>query len=244
MNSTGACPEARRWRGFACMLAVAACSACMTFDTRSNADYRGPSVYSGSRADLSYLGQSLLHLSLGTFGLALIDLPLSFVADTLLLPVTIPEDLGREAQHTRSVDPALEQPSPIADFAGDDPVDAARALLDECLDRLRQQRADFVDCYSVDARIERFEAGGRLELQDGAQWKARMRPRLERMVRTGEYVTLLDAEFTREIDAVRVDVEVASSLRPDRYPIRLRIARGDDGQWRIVGQRGRALFEP
>jgi len=73
-------------------------------------DYHGPRVYSGVRADAQALGSMFNPQSpaekegRGLWPFFLIDLPLSFIVDTLMLPVTIYEELSKRKKMEEKVD--------------------------------------------------------------------------------------------------------------------------------------------
>ena len=64
--------------------------------------YRG-TIYGGFVNDLYYVGTSLQNGYPGVWALAFLDLPVSFVADTLLLPLTVHQTIeGRPADSQES----------------------------------------------------------------------------------------------------------------------------------------------
>ncbi len=85
-------------------LLVVFLSGCMTITTREDTDDAWPRVYSGTLMDLAVIGMPVLVatgevdpgglMALQFLWIAVLDLPFSFVADTLLLPITIPEQIA------------------------------------------------------------------------------------------------------------------------------------------------------
>jgi uncharacterized protein YceK len=93
----------RRWTTLpTCVLCGLLLTACMTVDTRRDDQYDGTRVYSGTLADLQLIGVSFMEGSYHWFLASLMDLPFSLLADTLLLPVTIPEEAARSARSRAS----------------------------------------------------------------------------------------------------------------------------------------------
>jgi uncharacterized protein YceK len=91
-------------------LAVFALCGCGTIGTRifddpaKSGDYHGPKIYSGVRGDIEAAGNLFNPKSASDkevhalWPLFLLDLPFSFALDTLLLPLTIYEDLSAKAE--------------------------------------------------------------------------------------------------------------------------------------------------
>ena len=75
-------------RAVATLLCSALASGCMTFDTRSNPGYNGPPAYSGVRQAASNARQAFTAFNVPFLAFFTIDMVLSAVADTLLLPIT------------------------------------------------------------------------------------------------------------------------------------------------------------
>jgi uncharacterized protein YceK len=219
----------RRARAAAAVLALAA-SGCMTLDTQFDPGYDGPHVYSGVRKDLQMIGPGFLSLRLGWVMFWAFDLPFSFVADTLLLPVTIPRELARSDARAEELQVQTDRPAPVSAVAGESPTEAARRIFDVCRDRLRRQEDAFADCYAVGAKISLGGAG----VQSGAQYKQLVREALERERETGVFVDWRDPSFSAEGERVRIRAMRRSTGEPRESPVELVVGPGSDGGWRIV----------
>ncbi len=219
-----------RLRKLVAGLALVATSGCMTLDTQLNPAYDGPQIYSGTRKDLEIFGPAFLNLSIGWMLIVLVDLPFSFVADTVLLPVTIPRESRRAEARAEELQVETNRPALASVRAGEAAVDGARRLFDACRDRLRRQEISLADCYAVDARIA--PVGG--APLSGAQYKLVLRAALQRHRATGVFVDWRDAKLAAEGERVRVRATRRSSGEPAESPLELVIAAGPDGGWRIV----------
>ena len=88
----------RRVPGLLLSISLLAPSGCTSIYNLSGGgpQFPGPSVYGGTRMNFWVLSQEgAIHGGM-QFLLALIDLPLSFVLDTLLLPITIPVEMAQD----------------------------------------------------------------------------------------------------------------------------------------------------
>jgi uncharacterized protein YceK len=202
----------------------------MTLDTQLNEAYDGPQVYSGVRKDLEIMGPAFLNLSLGWVVITLFDLPFSFVADTVLLPVTIPRESGRSVERAERLQVETDRPALAHASPGEPPLDGARRLFDACRERLRRQEEGFSDCYAVDARVSL--AGG--QVLRGADYKRVVRQALSRQQATGVFVDWRDPVYALEGERVRVRASRRSTGEPAESALELVVARGSDGGWRIV----------
>lgn len=219
---------------------VGLASGCMTYQTRTDPGYDGPPIYSGTRTAWSNLGESTLSLQITLMLISLVDLPFSFLADTAMLPVTVPESRARADAASISVeDPLLiEQPSPVDVPEGTDALRAAALLYDECLRRLEQLDPTLTDCYSIDARIEIIAVsdsgaiGGRK--LNGVEYKRYIVGRISRARATSDYITFRGATFEPEGDAVRVRAYRHSASTSARHTVSLLVGPGPDGGWRIL----------
>jgi uncharacterized protein YceK len=92
-------------------LAVFTLCGCGTIGTRlyddpaKSGDYHGSKVYSGVKGDIEALDR-MINSKVASdreapFLFFLLDIPFSFVVDTLLLPITIYEDLSKGGQKTK-----------------------------------------------------------------------------------------------------------------------------------------------
>jgi len=219
------------------LLALAVSSGgCMTWDTRTDPGYDGPRIYSGTRLAAQQAGQQFWRLNLAWVLLFGIDIPLSFVADTLLLPVTIPEERERRATLAERMQMRDERPSPIAVAPGTHPVKAAKQLFEACVELLERYNPLLTDCFAQDARI--FFDEGDPHMLTGAEYKERLRAAVAEFQQNSEFVTWRRARYAQEGDRVRIDVERSSSERGDSGEVTFWAARGEDEGWRFVELRG------
>ena len=220
-----------RSRSLACLFALLlAAPGCMTIDTQLGRGYEGPYIYSGTRKDLEIMGPAFLRLSLGWVILTLIDLPLSLVADTLLLPVSISRDAARDQRIEEKTQVATDRPALVRAKSGEAPADTARRLFDECRTLLRQQNSQLADCYAVDASIS-ISGGAALR---GSQHKLAVREAIEHHQDAGITVDWRDPTFAVEGERVRIQATRRSTRDPSESPLVLVVAPGADGGWRIV----------
>jgi uncharacterized protein YceK/ketosteroid isomerase-like protein len=213
------------------LLALLVCApGCMTLDTQLGRRHEGSFVYSGVRKNLGIMGPAFLHLSMGWVILALVDLPFSLVADTLLLPVSISRDSERSKVIEEKTQVRSDRAALVHANAGEAPVDTARRLLDECRERLRSQDDTVADCYSVDASIT--IAGG--PAITGSEHKLTIREAIALHREQGISVDWREPVFTVDGERVRIRAERRSSQTADASEIVLVVAPGPDGGWRIV----------
>jgi uncharacterized protein YceK len=211
-------------------LALASSLGCMTIDTQLDEDYEGSRVYSGVRKDLSILPDAFLDLSIPWLGIALVDLPFSALADTVILPVTIPREAERSGKVAEESQVATERPPVIQPIPGDASVDTAHRLFTECAKRLHDQDPHFADCYSIDAKVEVVGA----DPVRGADYKQSLRGDLARDAHDGALVEWRDPTFASDGDKVRIAAKRASSTSPNRLPVVLVVGPCGDGGWRIL----------
>ncbi|HXZ86417.1 MAG TPA: YceK/YidQ family lipoprotein [Myxococcota bacterium] len=223
----------------AAVLALGASLGCMTIDTRRDPSYHGPWVYSGVRKDGALLdsvhepnlGQEVGALLFWSTFLAM-DAPFSFLADTALLPITIPEDRKLDADKAREAQVNSERPSPIEPTPGEDALATARRLFATCAELLHDQDPHLSDCYSIDAQVE-LAGGGSLR---GSEYKQAVRAGIERNASAGRYVEWRNPTFSADGERVRIDATRASSVDPPRTAITLVVGPCADGGWRIVSE--------
>jgi len=101
----------KRTRVLLVTLAVSTLCGCGTIGTRmfddpeKSGDYHGSKIYSGIRGDIQAVGDMLSpdynKEGRGLWPLFLLDLPFSFIADTLLLPITIYEELSKGSEQKK-----------------------------------------------------------------------------------------------------------------------------------------------
>jgi uncharacterized protein YceK len=214
-------------------LALAGALGCMTIDSQRDPGYQGPAVYSGVHKDMALLastrsmGEILFALSF-----AAVDLPFSAVADTVLLPVTIPKDRRREQDQAAETQTGSERPSPIEPIPGEDALATARRLFLTCAQLLHAQDSHLADCYSVDADVE-INGGSPLR---GSEYKQALRVGMARDLAAGQLVEWREPSFSADGARVRIDATRASSSEPSRSPLVLYVAPCADGAWRIVAE--------
>lgn len=214
------------------LFAAALLVGCMTIDSRNDPGYDGPRVYSGTRLALRHTGHSLYRFNLLMF-YYLADLPFSFVADTLLLPVTISEDAAR--QPLPAAEPRFEReaPSVIAATEGASPLANAKRLFAACRERFERLDPTLTDCYAIDARIVLEDAHGAVEIT-GADYKGRIRAAIASLGKSYAFVSIQDPAYSQEGGRVRIEAQRLSSFGARRQRISLLVGPGPDGGWRII----------
>jgi uncharacterized protein YceK len=213
----------------------------MTLDTMNDRGYRGPWAYSGARADLRMISATFLGMSWPLTIFFLVDLPFSAVADTFLLPVTLPRERKRQAELDQVQRVDVEQPALVRAEPGEPPEETAERLLARCRGLSRALSDELVNCYSIGARIAlrlAAEPDGAARRLSGTQYKLELREALEQLRYQGDSIDWIDPEFEREGDAVRVTATRTSANSPVTYPQRLLLGPCSDGGWRILEEDG------
>ncbi len=238
MATSNAAPSGGGIAGVArCALAAlalaGASTGCMTVDTLRNPAYDGPRTYSGVRYDLRNVGPALLSFS-PMFMFYLIDLPLSVVGDTLVLPVTIPRERERRAALAERTRTDVDRPALVASVPGELPAAAARRLFEACRQRLEAMRDALADCIAVDARVE---LDGRVI--DGAAFKKHLLRGLARLRGSGDFVAWRDPRFETLADGhVRIEATRAIASDAATAALVLVVGPGPDGGWRVLEASG------
>jgi uncharacterized protein YceK len=221
--------RARGWLG-ALLLAA---SACGTIDTRRDSTYEGERIYSGTRQDLRGLGVGFLNLNPLVLLIYLVDLPLSALADTALLPWSIPEESRRLEDSLERQRLDRDVPSPVPTRSGETPLAHARRLFERCKQLYEELSPRVTDCYAIDATL--VSASG--ERRTGAAFKEQLRASFSSSGGLA-WVTYQSPRYTEQGDRVLVEAERPSSFSGHRPKVRLLIGRGDDGYWRILEETG------
>lgn len=218
-------------RPLALLLALLLCTpGCMSLDTQLNRGYEGPYVYSGVRKDFEIMGPAFLKLSFGWVLITLFDLPFSLVADTVLLPVSIPRDSERAQRVAERTQVESDRPALVHAKAGEAPADTARRLFEECRALIRRQDADFTDCYSIDASISLAGA----QPMRGAEYKSILREAISLDQKEEIFIDWRDPVFEPEALRVRVRATRRSTREPTESALELVIGAGSDGGFRIL----------
>jgi uncharacterized protein YceK len=220
-------------------LLVGLAGGCMTLNTRSDPTYDGSRVYSGTRVDLAQGVGQLLQFSTGMllfFG----DLPLSFIVDTVLLPVTIPEERARRTALEAQLQTRTDNPSVIELRPDEGPIETARRLFETCRDLTEQLSIRVLDCYALEARVVRVSADGIPTGLTGAAYKQKLVDTLKRAKYAGLFISYRDPSFEPQGDAVRVEATRVTSQSAERNPVRFLMGPGEDGQWRILEEQSRS----
>jgi uncharacterized protein YceK len=219
----------RSLRLLALVLALSA-AACMTVDTRRSKGYDGPRVYSGTRASLELIRVAAIGFNVPFFLIWAVDLPFSFVADTLLLPLTIGEERRRSSELTTAARVDVELPGPVRPIAGTSPERNAQQLFEACVTDFEQLDPRVSSCYSVDARVTAADGS----VTTGSAFKPELRSALERIRADGGFLTYHDATYLRDGDGVRIQATLKASFLDTSQPASFRVAPGPDGDWRIT----------
>jgi uncharacterized protein YceK len=209
----------------------------MTIDTQTDPGYEGPQVYSGVRKDGRMLTDTFLAFQIPWIGFTLVDLPFSFLADTVLLPVTLPRDRERARKLADESQVATERPSAIPAVAGEAPTATAVRLFTQCARLLHDQDPHLADCYSIDAKVEITGS----EPMRGADYKQSLREALARDRSDSEIVEWRDPSYAADGERVRISAKRASSSNANRLPVSLVVGPGSDGGWRILEEIGPGL---
>jgi uncharacterized protein YceK len=225
--------------GAVALLALAT-TACMAIDTQTNKGYTGPLVYSGTRYDAAAFGDSLIDFNIGWMMFTIIDFPFSFLADTVMLPMTIPRESARSAKQTEEVDVAVERPSPVQPRAGEAPLATAQRLFSACEGLMRDRNPHLADCYSIDAQIQ-LEGATPVR---GAEYKQMLRDGLARAVTAYQSLDWREPAYQVEGERVRISAIRGSSADPARTPLVLVVGASSDGSWRILEEQSVGWPEP
>ena len=212
------------------VLAAVFTSGCMTIDTQRDADYDGPQVYSGFRKDVNLFSQAFISFAIGWVALTAVDMPFSLVADTVLLPWTIPKDRETATKQTEAARVDAERPSAIKAKEGESPGETAQKLFKECARLLHANDPAFTDCYSIDSKVEIYGS----DPIKGAEYKPKLRADLARWKSDGETIEWRDPQYGVDGDKVHVNATRAVSTSGKRQPVILLLGPGSDGQWRIL----------
>ena len=213
----------------AAMLASLLLGACMTLDTRNNPGYQGPRTYSGVRADLTLVKEAFLSLNIPMMLLFMADTPLCLVADSMLLPLTLREERERRAARALTLTFDREAAGLVRPLAGAPPQENARRLIKACGSFLAQLDPRAAHCFSIDARVHR--EGG--TTQTGRSYKLELAARLDELRQNGGFIAYRDARYILVNEGVEVQTVFVSSI-VERAPVRLLVAPGADGDWRVI----------
>jgi len=227
-------------RAAAALLLGLSASACMSIDTNTNQSYTGPAVYSGTRYDLGGMGNALIDFQIPWLMFLVMDLPFSLVADTVLLPFTIPRDSARSEKQTEEMQVSKERPSPATPFKDEPPLDTAKRLFQACEKMVLRLDPHLADCYSIDAQVE-VDGGPPLR---GGDYKLMLREGIERASFKGETVDWREPEYAVEGERVRIKAMRGSNVEPPRSPMVLVVGPCPDGSWRILEEQSIGWPEP
>jgi uncharacterized protein YceK len=227
-------------RALLALVAALAAPGCMTIDTQIDEGYDGPYVYSGTRKDAGMWPDAFITFNVPVFLLTTVDFPFSLVADTVILPVTIPKDQARQAKTAEESRVDVERSAAVQPHPGEEKLATAHRLFTECARRLHDHDLGFTDCYSIDAKVEITGE----EPMTGADYKPRLRSELARWKASGDTVEWRDPSFAEDGDRVRISAKRAESDNARRLPVSLIVGPGADGAWRIEEEISPGLTEP
>lgn len=215
---------------------------CATLETRGDRSYEGARTYSGARTSVSRIGGGLINLNIPLAVIGLFDLPFSFLADTALLPLTIPEESARQREILQRMQTQRETSTGVHSEPDVSLLETARSLFETCISRLEGLESALADCYSIEARVVIVDpsspAGSDPAEFRGAEYKGRIRDTLRRARAAGSYLTYRDVTYELEAPNVRVRALRASSDWPTSRPVTFLVGPGADGEWRILEERG------
>ena len=155
-------------------------------------------------------------------------------ADTLLLPITIPEQIRRNERLEQSLRTDIEQPGVLREIGGERPINTAKRLFRECSSLVLNVKPQLTDCYSIEAKIE-LEGGEELS---GAQYKEQLRSEFLALGKTGRFVRLVKPEYEEQGQNIAIDMQRLDSDKNESKPLHWLVGPGTDGQWRILEERG------
>jgi uncharacterized protein YceK len=226
---------------FAIISLASLAAACATFETRGDRAYDGTRVYSGTSTSLSRVGSGLINSNYALVFIGFADLPFSFVADTVLLPLTVVEETRRQKEVEDREQVEREMTTGVRSMRGESSVAAAERLFAQCADLLEQLDPRLADCYSIDARIVVVDPAdpSRSEELRGAAYKEELRRALRRARASGDYFTYRETSYEPESSSqVRVRTSRARAASATRASITFLLGPGSDGEWRILEERG------
>ena len=209
---------------------------CNTIDTRTNQGYRGPRTYSGTRVALSLAGSAFMRLNPPEVALWLGDAALSATADTLLLPITIPEQIRLNRETAQRLRTDVEQPGVLRPINDESPLNTAKRLFRECSSHVLNIKPELTDCYSIDAKIE---LDG--EELTGAEYKTRLRAEYLPLRGGSSFVRLRDPDYEVREGSVLITARRLEADTQERTPITWIVGPGPDGVWRILEERSQGL---
>jgi hypothetical protein len=219
--------------------AAALCAAlalgCSTIDTRTDDGYVGARTYSGARQSLNLAKLAFLQLNPPFLALWLGDAVLSGIADTLLLPITIPEQSKLNLATSEALRTDIERPGLLRKIEGEEAVRTAKRLFRECSSFVLNLDPRITDCYSIAAKVELTEGSEELS---GAQYKLRLREEFAPLRGTGRFIRLKDAKFEEHAPNIVITATLEDSKEETRTPITWVVGPGSDGEWRILEERG------
>ena len=219
-------------------------SGCMTVDTRTGGGaYKGPPTYSGTRVSLNGIASSFYAFDLNGLAFFGIDLPASLIADTLLLPITIPEQLSYSEQVAEARQVEHDVPSVIDPPEGESTLKTGERFWDKCVSLTSEARNLLPNCYAVDARVVMPDGAGGTREFKGSEYKAHLRELMPQLRNTTRTVTFIEPKFEVEGSNVRIKAMRADSSQRERTPMTFLVGPGADGEWRILEQVGEGLPE-
>jgi len=234
-----------RYSALAALTGLVACGAtgCMTVDTRVGKAYKGPPTYSGTRTSLAGIASSFYRFDIQGLIFFGSDLPASFLADTLILPVTIPEQFSYSDQVAEAIQVERDVPSVISPPAGETTLKTGQRFWDKCVALTAEMRNRLPDCYAVDAKVVVPDGSGGTRELKGAEYKERLREILPELRNTTRSVTYIEPKFEVEGDRVKIQAKRADSSALERTTVSFVVGPGADGEWRILEQVGEGLPE-
>jgi hypothetical protein len=199
-----------------------------------NQGYEGPAVYSGARQSLNFAKLAFLQVNPFLLALALGDSLISAVADTALLPVTIPEQLAQNASEREHARLDIDQPSVVSPIKGEEAMRTAKRLYQTCSNYVINVNPRVTDCYAIAAKIK-IEGG---EEMTGAEYKERLREELAPLKGSGRFISLKEPKYEQVGNNVRVEATRRDPDSAKKSTLVWVLGPGSDGQWRILEEEG------
>jgi hypothetical protein len=219
----------------AAVFCTALALACSTIDTRTDEGYVGARTYSGARQALSLAKIAFLQVNPPFFALWVGDSVVSGLADTLLLPITIPEQIKQNRETVESLRTDVERPGVLRKIEGEEAIRTARRLFRECSSFVLNLDPRITDCYSIGAKIQLEESS---EEFTGAQYKLRLREEFAPLRGTGRFIRLKEPQFEEQPPNIVIRATREDSKEETRSPLTWVVGPGADGEWRILEERG------
>lgn len=199
-------------------------SACSTLGSLISSDYQGLAIYGGVYDNARSMRREASESDIDGMVALAIDFPFSLVADTVLLPLTIPMQLRA------SDGQAAQAPAETGRWAPS--AEGARAFVESCFALAREFDARYVDCYGDDSRIS--YRGARDADLSGAEFRDLLKRSLPAAKLRGDRSIFRDLRIEPEGSSFRVRATRYSELYAYESPWEALVGADSTGAWRIL----------